>query len=74
MSKKFTIKNVRTDTWARFPFNEMRKDEKRPIGERWMELSQICEFTKNKCKYHTLRVILSDIINRKECETYSGIS
>lgn len=72
MSKKFIIKNVQTDTWARFLFKEMRKDEKRPIGERWMELNQIYQFTKNKCKYHTLRVILSDIINRKECETYSG--
>lgn len=72
MSKKFTIKNVQTDDWARFLFKEMRKDEKRPIGDRWMQRDEICQFTKNKYKYHTLRMILSEIINRKECETYVG--
>jgi len=72
MSKKFTIKNVQTDDWARFLFKEMRKDEKRPIGDGWMELNQICELAKTKAKYHTLRNILSEIINRKECEIYVG--
>lgn len=72
MIKKFRIKNVQSDNWARFLFQEMRKDEKRPTGERWLELKQICELTKNKAKYHTLRNILSEIINRKECEIYAG--
>jgi hypothetical protein len=72
MSKKFTIKRIQTDDWARFLFNEMRKDEKRPIGKRWMDLKQIYELSKDKAKYYTLRNILSEIINRKECEIYSG--
>lgn len=72
MSKRFLIKNVQTDDWARFLFKEMRKDEKRPIGEGWMNLDQIYQLAKNKSSYHTLRMTLCEIISRKECETYVG--
>lgn len=72
MSKRFIIKNVQTDDWARFLFKEMRKDEKRPIGERWMSLKQIAVLSKEKVSFHTLRCILAEIISRKECETYVG--
>jgi len=72
MSKRFCIKNVNRDVWARFLFQEMRKDEKRPIGDNWLELDKIAEISKTKTKYHTLRFILSEIINRKQCEIYTG--
>lgn len=72
MSKKFCIKNVHQDDWARFLFQEMRKDEKRPAGNNWLELPEIVKLCNNKAKYHTLRNMLSEIINKKECEIYVG--
>ena len=72
MSKKFCIKNVHQDDWARFLFQEMRKDEKRPVGDNWLELTDIVKLCNNKAKYHTLRNMLSEIINKKECEIYVG--
>jgi len=72
MSKKFIIKNVEKDTWARFLFNELRKDEKRPDGENWMTVKEMSKICDEKISYHTLRLILSELVQKKDCEQFVG--
>lgn len=69
-NKKFKIKNLQKDDWAKFLFQEMRKDEKRPNGSGWMNINQI-HSTTNKSMSMTRRVI-SQMIQKKECEMFVG--
>jgi len=69
-SKKFKIKNLQKDDWAKFLFQEMRKDEKRPIGPGWMNIREIHNAT-NK-SIHMLRIAIYQLIQKKECEMFVG--
>lgn len=69
-TKKFAIKNRNTDPWASFLFRELQRDERRPQGPGWMdvhELGKICGIS-----FHTLRVVLNELNNKKETEMFSG--
>lgn len=70
MSKRFLIKNVNKDDWAKFLFQEMRKDEKRPVGSGWLTAREIHAVSKKS--FHSLRCILAELIQRKDCEIFSG--
>lgn len=72
MSKKFLIKNVKNDDWARFLFKELRKDEKRPEGEGWLGVREIIKLGSGKTTYHSLRLILGELIQKGECEQFTG--
>ena len=72
MSKKFLIKNVKSDRWAEFLFQEMRKDEKRPNGPGWMTIKEICALSENRFSYHSFRLVISELIQKKECEQFMG--
>lgn len=72
MSKKFLIKNVGRDDWARFLFQEMRKDEKRPEGNNWLTSREISKIASDKISYHTFRLVLGELVQRNECEQFVG--
>lgn len=69
-NKKFKIKNLQKDDWAKFLFQEMRKDEKRPNGSGWMNINQI-HSTTNK-SLHMVRRVISQMIQKKQCEMFVG--
>jgi len=71
MSKKrFVIKNVKKDVWANFLFQEMRKDEKRPVGSDWLTVYELQKLSKKPM--HGLRVVLAELNQRKESEMFVG--
>ena len=69
-TKKFRIKNLERDDWAKFLFQEMRKDEKRPKGPGWLTIYEI-ENASNKSVY-MVRGVITELIHKKECEIFTG--
>jgi len=68
--QKFAIKNKSGDSWARFLFNEVEKDEKRPSGQGWLDINQLTKLSGKK--RDNLRTVLNSMRHMGLCTLFNG--